>query len=138
MTTQTTPVLGELFDGGPPRGLETALGLVKPDKPRTISRAGLISVVVWAPLILLASVQSLAIGEDKLTGLLLDFALHARNLVAVPLFILAESFTLSTLGKTARHSVEAELIRDQDRPRFESIAAGIRRLLNSKSSRSWS
>jgi len=81
---------------------------------------------------LLAAIQSFAIGQDKLTDLLLDFAVHARNLVAVPLFILAESFTLSTLGKTARHFVEAELIRDQDRPRFESIAANIRRLLNSK------
>lgn len=132
MTTETISADNELFDGGPPRRLESALRLVKPDKPNTASRAALVALIVWAPLILLASVQSFAIGEDKLTGLLLDFAVHARNLVAMPLFILAESFTLSTLGRTARHFVEAELIRDQDRPRFESIAADTRRLLNSK------
>jgi hypothetical protein len=64
--------------------------------------------------------------------LLLDFAVHARYLVAVPLFIGAESFTLSTLGKTARHFVDADLIREPDRPRFEAIAANTRQLLNSK------
>ena len=31
----------ELFDGGPPRRLETALRLVKPDKPKIISRAAI-------------------------------------------------------------------------------------------------
>jgi hypothetical protein len=132
MTTETILDDNELFDGGPPRRLETALRLVRPDKPNTASRAALVSLIVWAPLILLASIQSFSIGQDKLTGLLLDFAVHARYLIAVPLFILAESFTLSTLGKTARHFVEAELIRDQDRPRFELVAADIRRLLNSK------
>jgi len=132
MTTETILADTELFDGGPPRRLETALWLVKPNQPKPVARAALISIIVWVPLMLLAAIQSFAIGQDKLTDLLLDFAVHARNLVAVPLFILAESFTLSTLGKTARHFVEAELIRDQDRPRFESIAANIRRLLNSK------
>ena len=132
MTIESIRDDNELFDGGPPRRLETALRLVKPDQPKTVSRAALISIIVWAPLILLASIQSFAIGQDKLTDLLFDFAVHARNLVAVPLFILAESFTLSMLGKTARHFVEAELIRDQDRPRFESIAADTRRLLHSK------
>ncbi len=132
MTAETIPADNELFDGGPPRRLETALRLVRPDKPKIISRAAIISIVVWVPLILLASIQSLSIGQDKLTDLLFDFAVHARYLVAVPLFVLAQSFTLSTLGNTARHFVDAGLIRDADRPRFEGIAADSRRLLNSK------
>lgn len=132
MTAETLPPDNKLFDGGPPRRLETALRLVKPDKPKTIARAVLISMLAWAPLILLASIQSFAIGQDKLSDLLLDFAVHARYLVAVPLFIVAESFTLSTLGKTALHFVEADLIRESDRPGFESIAASTRQLLNSK------
>lgn len=131
MTTETFPADDKLFDGGPPRRLETALRLVEPNKPKTIARAVLISMVAWAPLILLASVQSFTTGQDKLTDLLFDFAVHARYLIAVPLFIMAEPFTLSTLGKTARHFVEADLIRESDRPRFESITASARRLLNS-------
>jgi hypothetical protein len=132
MTAGTLRPDNELFDGGPPRRLETVLRLVKPDKPKTIARAVLISMLAWAPLILLASIQSRAIGQDKLTDLLFDFAVHARYLIAVPLFIMAESFTLSTLGRTVRHFVEAELIRESDRPRFESIAVSTRQLLNSK------
>jgi hypothetical protein len=131
MIAETFPPDDKLFDGGPPRRLETALRLVKPNKPKTIARAVLISMVAWAPLILLASIQSFTTGQDKLTDLLLDFAVHARYLIAVPLFIMAEPFTLSTLGRTARHFVKADLIRESDRPRFESITASARRLLNS-------
>jgi hypothetical protein len=129
--SQTISADDELFDGGPPRRLETALRLVKPDRPKSIGRAVLVTLIAWAPLILLASMQSFALDEDKLSDLLLDFAVHARYLIAVPLFIVTESFTLSTLGSTARHFVEADLIRDADRPRFESIAASRRRLLRS-------
>jgi hypothetical protein len=129
MTAGTLPPDNKLFDGGPPRGVETALRLVKPDNPKTISRAVLISTIVWVPLILLASIQSFTIGQDKLTDLLFDFAVHARYLIAI--LIMAEPFTLSTLGRTARHFVEADLIRDQDRPRFELIAVSTHRLLNS-------
>jgi len=130
----SSPILSDenLFDGGPPRGLETALRLVKPDKPKTIERAVLIAIIAWVPLVLLAALQSFALGQDKLTDLLLDFAVHARNLIAVPLFIIAESFALSILGRTARHFVEAHLVRESDRPRFDSIAASTRRLLNTK------
>jgi hypothetical protein len=94
MNTQTTPGLDELFDGGPPGRLETAVRLVR----NTIPRAVRIPMIVWAPLILLAAMQSFTLGDDKLTDLLLDFAVHARYLLAVPPFIVAESFTLSTLG----------------------------------------
>jgi hypothetical protein len=98
MTTQTTPALDELFDGGPLRRLETAVRLVKSDNRHTIPRAVLISMIVWAPLVLLAAMQSFALGQDKMSDLPLDFAVHARCLVAVSLVIVAESFTLSTLG----------------------------------------
>lgn len=132
MTTQMIPADNELFDGGPPRRLETALRLVKPDEPKSIGRVVIVTLIAWAPLILLAAMQSFALGQDKLSDLLLDFAVHARYLVAVPLFIMAESFTLPKLGSTARHFVEADLIRESNRPHFESIAASTRRLLHSK------
>ena len=130
-----TPTLladDKLFDGGPPRRLETALRWIKPDQPAVLGRAALVSLLAWLPLVLLAAMQSFALGEDKLTDLLLDFAVHARFLVAAPLFIVAESFALSILGRTARHFVEADLIRASDRPRFDLIAANTRRLLDSK------
>jgi len=132
MTAEMFPPDDKLFDGGPPRRVETALRLVKPGMPAAPGRAALVSLLAWLPLVLLAAMQSFTLGEDKLTDLLLDFGVHARYLVAVPLFIAAEAFTLSTLGKTARHFVEADLIRDSDRARFELISESTRRLLHSK------
>jgi hypothetical protein len=112
MTSQTTPVLGELFDGGPPRRLETALRLVKPDKAQDhLTRGAHLHNRLGA-----ADSESFTIAQDKLTDLLLDFAVHGRCLVAVLLFILAQQFTLFTLGRRDGIS-EADLIRDQHRPR---------------------
>ena len=122
----------KLFDGGPPRRLETALRLIKPDKPRTIGRALLVTLIAWAPLPLLAAMQSLALGQDLVSSLLVDFGAYARYLVVLPLFIVAEPFCLLTLSRTARHFVVNNMIRDADRPQFESIAASARRLLTSK------
>jgi hypothetical protein len=132
MTTKTIPADNELFDGGPPRRLEAALRLINPEKPKAIRGTVLVAVIAWAPLILLAAMQSLVLGQDKLSDLLFDFTVHARYLVAAPLFIATEPCVLSTLENTARHFIEAELIRESDRVHFESIAASTWRLLNSK------
>lgn len=132
MTTGTIADHDELFNGGPPRRLETALRLIKPDKPKKIRCVLLIALIGWAPLMVLAGVQSLVLGQDKLSDLVFDFAVYTRYLIALPLLVMAEFLTLPKLGSTARHFVTAGLIRDSDRPRFELIAASTRRLLHSK------
>ena len=66
MTGETIPADNELFDGGPPRRLKLHCGWLDPIN-QIISRAAIILIVVWVPLILLASIQSLSIGQDKLT-----------------------------------------------------------------------
>ena len=132
MTTGKIPTHDELFDGGPPRRLETALRLIRPDKPKRIRCALLIALVGWAPLILLAALQSLALGRDMVSAVLFDFAVHGRYLVAVPLLIAAEAVALPKLGSTVRHFVTANLIRESDRPQFEAIVASTGRLLHSK------
>jgi hypothetical protein len=63
-------------------------------------------MIVWLPLVLLAAMQSFALGENKLSDLLFDFAVHTRNLVAAPLFIIAESFALSIWGE--RHGISSK------------------------------
>ena len=132
MNTDTLSNETELFDGGPPRRLETALRLIRPDKPRSIRCILLVALIGWVPLLLLAALQSLLLGQDKLTYLLTDIATHARYLVAVPLLVMAEFLTLPKLGSTVRQFVFANMIRDRDRPRFESIVTSAVQLLNSK------
>ena len=53
MTMQPTSAVGQLFDGGPPRRLESALRLVKSDNRNTSPGTVFISMVIWTSLVLL-------------------------------------------------------------------------------------
>ena len=87
----------------------------------------------WVPLLVLAVVQGLAWRGGTEGSFLVDFAVHARSLVAAPLFIIAESFCIPRLGAIARHFLEAELVAGPDRARFDDAVTSSRRLLDSPS-----
>jgi hypothetical protein len=118
----------ELFDGGPPHRLQGSLGLVKPNEPRMVWRIVLAVLIGWVPLAMLAAAQDLALGTDRTRALLLDFAVYARLLIAVPLFIIAEPVCFSRLGRTVRHFLDAGLVPEADRARFDAVVASTRRL----------
>src|SRR5262249_57626711 len=80
-----------LTRSGPFHRFQQTLDLEDPLNARTSRRALLFALVSWLPLAALAAVQGLAINVDPRRSLLLDFAVYARFLVAVPLFILGES-----------------------------------------------
>ena len=121
----------EIFAGGPPFRWQRSLGLITPDNPRIIHRAVLAGVVGWVPLVVLAIVQDSAWGEEKLRALLLDFAVPARTLIAAPLFIFAESVCIPQLGVIVRHFLDAGLVPESERHRFDAALASTRRLLDS-------
>src|SRR5262245_3445277 len=125
---ETVRTEGELFDGGPPRRLQRSLGLVKPNEPRIVWRVVFAVLVGWVPLAVLAAAQDLALGGDRTRALLLDFAVYARFLIAVPLFIVAEPVCISRLGRTVRQFLDAGLVREADRARFDAVVASTRRL----------
>lgn len=121
----------EIFDGGPPLRLEKSLGLIKPNDRRSVQRAVLAVLIVWAPLLVISAIESLAHAENKLGSLIVDLTVFSRYLIVVPLFILAEEWTLRRLGQIARHFIDAGLITASDRPRFDAIVEQAYRLLNS-------
>jgi hypothetical protein len=121
----------EIFDGGPPLRLEKSLGLIKPNERRSVQRALLAVLVVWAPLVVLSAIESLVLQENKLGSLIGDLTVLSRYLIVVPLFILAEEFTIFRLGQIARHFIDAGVVSAADRPRFDEIVAQARRLLDS-------
>jgi hypothetical protein len=123
----------EIFDGGPPLRFEKSLGLIKPNERRIVRRAVLVVLIVWAPLYIFSAIESLALGQNKLISLMGDLTVIARYLIAAPLFILAEEFTILRIGHIARHFVEAGIVTAAERPRFDAIVADSRRLLNSVS-----
>ena len=123
----------EIFDGGPPLGLEKSLGLIKPNERRSVQRAMLAVLIVWAPLFVLSAIESLVLGENRLGSLIGDLTVLSRYLIVAPLFILAEEFTFLRIGQIASHFIDAGIVTAADRPRFDAIIADSRRLLNSAS-----
>jgi len=58
----------ELLDGGPPRRLQMSLGLIKPPDLRIARRAQLAVLVGWVPLVVLTTVESLALRNQAARG----------------------------------------------------------------------
>src|SRR5262245_47416489 len=121
----------EMFAGGPPIRLERSLGLIKPDNPRIMQRAFLVGLLGWVPLVVFAVAQDSAWWGENLKSLLFDLAVPARSLIAAPLFIIAESFCIPELGITVRHFLDAGLVPESDRERFDAAIASTRRLRDS-------
>ena len=129
----TIPYESELFRGGPPFWLQKWLHLIRPNDPKIGKRVTVVVLLGWVPLLVLAVVQGLAWRGGTEGSFLVDFAVHARSLVAAPLFIIAESFCIPRLGAIARHFLEAELVAGPDRARFDDAVTSSRRLLDSPS-----
>ena len=123
----------EIFDGGPPLRLEKSLGLIKPNERRSIQRAVVVVLIAWAPLVIVSAIESLVLKENRLASLMVDLTVISRYLIAAPLFILGEEFTIFRLGQIARHFIDSGIVPPQERPRFDGIIADSRRLLNSAS-----
>jgi hypothetical protein len=122
---------GELLHGGPPHWLQRSLGLIKPGNPMIARRAKLVVLVGWVPLVVLAVAQSIILRNQMAKSFFSDFAVYARSLVAAPLFILAEADCIPRLGRVARHFLDAGLITEPDRARFDDAVASTKRLLGS-------
>jgi hypothetical protein len=114
-----------LFDGGPPRGLQALLRLARPRNRKALRRAAVAVAVLigWAPLAALSSLNS-----GGWWAFLSDIGVHARSLVAAPLFIVADALCAQRLGAIARHFLDAGLVVDKDQARFDDAAASTLRL----------
>src|SRR5262245_18321528 len=110
---------GELLYGGPPHWVQRSLGLIKPDDPMIARRAELVVLVGWAPLVVLAVSRSVILRNQMAKSVFSDFAVYARSLVAAPLFILAEADCIPRLDRVARHFLDAGLVTEPDRARFD-------------------
>src|SRR5262249_14029795 len=122
---------GELLDGGPPHWLQRSLGLIKPGDPMIARRARLVVLIGWVPLFALAVAQSFILRNQMANSFFSDFAANARLLIAAPLFTLAEADCIPRLGRIARHFLDAGLITEPDRARFDAAVASTKRLLSS-------
>jgi len=94
-------------------------------------RVVVLTVVAWAPLLLLSVVEGTAWGGRVTLTFLHDVALHARLLVALPLLIVAELVVNRRMGATVRQFFDRGLIPDAARAKFDASIASAMRLRNS-------
>jgi hypothetical protein len=86
--------------------------------------------ITWLPLFLLATVGPFAGSAGRL-DFLRDIEVHARFLVALPAFLVAELIVHSRMLPVARRFVERRLILPEDLPRFHDAVESAFRLRNS-------
>jgi hypothetical protein len=94
--------------------------------------AALAAAITWVPLIVLAAVQGLAWGPTRAESAILDPAMFARFLVALPILILAPYKCSQSIGAVARHFLQAGLVKETDRERFSAIVSSGMKLRNSR------
>jgi len=120
-----------LFENGPPIGLQRRLGVVRGDQVDVGRRAIFVVVIGWVPLVILTVMQSAVLHTDGISSLLWETGAHARYLLAAPLLVLAEAGCARRLSAIVRHFVDAGLVTDFDRARYDAAVASTRSLLNS-------
>jgi hypothetical protein len=115
-----SPASFSLFEGGPVYRLEQKLGLVQDGRKRRGFCVLLVLLIGWVPMLLLAAAQGLAIGPTRLESFLMDFAVNARFLVTVPLFLLGEAICRAKLTIVVQQFLDAGLVKDESRAQFDA------------------
>lgn len=107
-------------------------GLQGRERSRDIlTRALLVMLVGWVPLLVLAAYQSLVLGELSTSAFLSDIAVACRSLIAAPLLVLAEWLALPRLSAIASHFRTAGLVSTADDAGFAAAWASTLRLRDS-------
>lgn len=121
----------DLFQGGPPIGLQTLVGLMRPDRPNIALRAAIAVALGWLPLAIMTAIQSALLGDGSFGSFLSDYGVHARSLIAVPLLIGSESVCLPRLSAIAHQFRDAGFVEARDLPAFRCAQTSTRRLRDS-------
>ena len=88
-------------------------------------------LVAWVPLLLLSIVERHAWGRSVALTFLQDLEMHVRLLIALPLFIAAETVVHRRLPSVMGLFLKRGLISDAARPQFDAAIAAAMRLRNS-------
>src|SRR5215471_14911225 len=121
----------EVFEGGPPFALQKWLGLGGRGQPNFVRRALLVILIGWMPLLVLTTVHRIAQDTGAPGSFLSDIAVHARSLLAAPMLIVAQAVCAPRLNAIVRQFLDAGLVGEPQRPRFDAAVASTRLWLQS-------
>jgi hypothetical protein len=120
-----------LTQGGPLYRLQVRFGRARGERARILHRALFAMVVAWLPLLVLSIVQGAAYGKQLQIPFLRDFAVNVRFLVALPIFILAESGIDGHWRLLVLHFLHSGLIKEPELSSFEAVIRRVTRLRDS-------
>jgi hypothetical protein len=126
------PVDFDLVTGGPLYELWRRTRLSDRELHLLHRRALAAATLAWLPLLLLSLIEGRAWGSGSAISFLRDVEVHARMLVAVPLFMLTEVWAHRELPPIVRRFVLDGLITPAERPRFDAAIESATRWRNSK------
>ena len=90
-----------------------------------------IPLVAWLPLLVLTAYEGVAIGHAVRVPFLYDLGAHARFLIAIPLFLVAEVVVHRRMRPVVRHFVDSGIVTPEVLPGFQTAIARALRLRNS-------
>ncbi|HEY0460825.1 MAG TPA: hypothetical protein VGC97_16935 [Pyrinomonadaceae bacterium] len=109
--------------------LQERLNLVNENDSRVVTRAVVFALVSWLPLLILATLQGLAINGDPHRSLLLDFPTYGRFLIAVPLFIIAENVVDDRYVIITSYFFDSGIISRSERSKYLDLLSAARRMV---------
>ena len=130
---QALPQLSDfsLVSGGPLYQLLRRARLSDDELQFTRRRVLVVAMIAWLPLVLLSVMEGNGWRSGDTLGFLQDIEVHARMLVAIPLFMLAEVWAHRQIPPVIRTFVHDGLVTDATRPSFEAAIDSAIRLRNS-------
>lgn len=132
LTDRTTDGDFRLVTGDPLYRAQRLLGLI-PARGLGTGRRILVAVALtWLPLMLWAAWNRLVLPGTVEEPLLRHFGVHARLLLALPLFLLSEAFVELTLRRILPQFISSGLVDDSLAPAFRRILQDSARLRDSR------
>jgi hypothetical protein len=108
--------------------LHRRIGLIPPDGLGIGRRAVFWTLLAWLPLAVWAALNGRALQGTVEEPLMAHFAVHARLLIAIPAFHLAEALSHRALGAFVPHFVRSGLVAPASVPAFKDALRDIARL----------
>jgi hypothetical protein len=90
-----------------------------------------LSLIAWLPLLVLSIMQGNAVGDNVRLPFIYDLDVHARFLVALPLFVIAEIVVHQRMRVVVREFPNRGLIPESARAQFDAAIESAMRLRNS-------
>jgi hypothetical protein len=116
-----------LFRGGLFYRLQLQCNLIGVHGWNLPRRIALILAVAWLPLVIITAL----FGRDQLGGLLKDYVVYSRIVIAVPALLIGQLFMEWAFRTIISHVKEAELLGEEDLRKFDGVIAIQKRLRDS-------